>query len=178
MMLKYNICFIKRGQDILLLNRNAPSWMGCWNGIGGKLEEREEPRASMFRELYEETNIRVKEGDLHFKGIITWTVDGARFGGMYTYLAELPVSFEYETPLKTEEGILDWKAIGWILDEHNVGIASNIPHTLNPLLYDKGCYRHHCTYIQGRLARYEATPLDPRFETDEAIRESLMGAYR
>lgn len=32
--LKYTICFIKRGDEILLLNREKSSWMGSWNGVG------------------------------------------------------------------------------------------------------------------------------------------------
>lgn len=49
--LKYNICFIKQGDRILLLNREKPSWMGCWNGVGGKLEPEESPTQSMIREI-------------------------------------------------------------------------------------------------------------------------------
>lgn len=108
-MLKYNICFIKRGQEVLLLNREYPSWMGCWNGIGGKLELQETPRESMIREIEEETNIR--DYVLHFKGMVTWTSDGSNFGGMYAYVAEVLESFTYPTPIKTVEGILDWKNI-------------------------------------------------------------------
>ncbi|WJH35841.1 hypothetical protein N6H14_07935 [Paenibacillus sp. CC-CFT747] len=42
-MFRYTICFIRRGNRILLLNRNAPAWMGAWNGVGGKLEPGEAP---------------------------------------------------------------------------------------------------------------------------------------
>ncbi|MDT2194339.1 NUDIX domain-containing protein [Paenibacillus larvae] len=38
-MITYNICFIRRGDQILLLNRQKSSWMGAWNGIGGKIEQ-------------------------------------------------------------------------------------------------------------------------------------------
>ncbi|MDT2305198.1 hypothetical protein P7H21_16295 [Paenibacillus larvae] len=40
---------------------------------------------------------------------------------MYLYKACLDKSVTYETPLKTREGILDWKDITWILHPENRG---------------------------------------------------------
>lgn len=94
-MLKYNICFIKRGEEILLLNREKASWMGCWNGIGGKLDPLETPRAAMIRELEEETGIQAYS--LHFKGLVTWKGDDFDYGGMYAYIAEVPHEIERST---------------------------------------------------------------------------------
>lgn len=37
-MYQYTLCFIERGDAILLLNRQKAPWMGCWNGVGGKIE--------------------------------------------------------------------------------------------------------------------------------------------
>ncbi len=36
-MYKYTICFIRKGNKILLLNRNKKPNMGMWNGVGGKI---------------------------------------------------------------------------------------------------------------------------------------------
>ncbi|RCW50377.1 NUDIX hydrolase [Paenibacillus prosopidis] len=174
-MLKYNICFIKRGQEILLLNREYPSWMGCWNGIGGKLELHETPRESMIREIEEETNIR--DYVLHFKGIVTWTSDGSNFGGMYAYVAEVSESFEYQTPIKTVEGILDWKKIDWIMHSQNVGVASNLPETLDLMLNDSHSYDHHCVYLKGKLQEHIPTLIHPHMETDEWLREQYFQKY-
>lgn len=35
-MIKYNLCLIRQGNKILLLNRERSPWMGCWTkeGIG------------------------------------------------------------------------------------------------------------------------------------------------
>ncbi|MCK5130449.1 MAG: NUDIX domain-containing protein, partial [Clostridiales bacterium] len=46
---KYTICFIKRNDEILLLNRENDSWMGCWNGVGGRLEDGESPTECILR---------------------------------------------------------------------------------------------------------------------------------
>ena len=173
-MLKFNICFIKQGSKVLLINRERPSWMGCWNGIGGKLEEGEEPRDSAIREVYEETGI--DHVRLHFKGLITWSVDGDP-GGMYTYMAELPEGVIYPTPVKTAEGILDWKTIDWIMHPENMGIARNIPKSIRTILFDPNCYDHHCVYENGRLIRHTSTLILPSIETDLRKRDQYLRKY-
>ncbi|MBB6732937.1 NUDIX domain-containing protein [Cohnella zeiphila] len=162
-MIKYNICFIRRGDRILLLNRELPSWMGCWNGVGGKLEPGESPRDSMAREIAEETGITACR--ITYKGLVTWTSDGGRFGGMYLYLGELPDTYEYPTPIKTPEGILDWKKIDWILHPDNVGVTSNLPVFLRAVLEDPRCYDHHVAYRDGRLAEHRSVVIVPDTET-------------
>jgi 8-oxo-dGTP diphosphatase len=153
----FTICFIKRGNEILLLNREKPAWMGIWNGIGGKLGSDEDPEQGVIREVYEETGIQLEK--VSYKGVVTWTVDQEHTGGMYLYLAELPEDFSYETPRKTPEGILDWKEISWILHPKNVGVASNIPMFLNKVLEEDKIYNHQCVYEIGLLQNYHAIPL-------------------
>ncbi|GAB6926249.1 8-oxo-dGTP diphosphatase [Paenibacillus sp. JCM 10914] len=170
-MLNYNICFVKRGDQILLLNRAKAPWMGCWNGIGGKLEPGEQPRAAMVRELEEETGI--VDCSLTFKGIVTWTKNGANFGGMYLYLAEIPEHIEYETPRLTVEGILDWKSIDWILNRSNQGLAANIPESLERMMHDTDCYEHRCTYADGRLVEQHMLRISPLVETEHGMITAL-----
>ena len=172
MFIRYNICLVKRGNEILLLNREAPSWMGCWNGVGGKLAPGEQPRASMIRELQEETGII--DCDLKFKGVTTWTVDGKKTGGMYTYLAELPEDLEYPAPVKTREGILDWKTIDWILHKENRGIATGIQKSLRLILQDGACYEYRCEYKEGRLVHFSSVKIDPAVEENEVLRDALF----
>lgn len=174
-MLKYNICFIKRANEILLLNREKSSWMGCWNGIGGKLEAQESPREAMIREIEEETGIR--HYDLHFKGLVTWSGDNFDFGGMYAYIAEVPNSFEYATPKKTDEGILDWKTFEWIMDKNNVGIVSNIPITLPMMLNEAHSYDHHCIYKNENLIDIKHKEISSSIESDTSSRELYLSSY-
>lgn len=156
-MLAYTICFIKQGERILLLNRNKPALMGVWNGVGGKLEAGETPLASILREVWEETGIPLAHAEA--KGTVTWQVDGWKNGGMYLFFAELPEEFRYETPRGTEEGILDWKEIAWILHPENAGVAAHVRHFLPALLNDAVCYEHRCIFENGKLASYQAIPL-------------------
>jgi 8-oxo-dGTP diphosphatase len=156
-MLRYTICFIKQGNKILLLNREKPDWMGMWNGVGGKIEAGETPIENIKREIYEETGIEIEK--VEDKGIVTWTVDGVKTGGMHLYLAELPMTVLYETPRKTDEGILDWKEIDWILHPDNIGVAHNIPYFLPIMLREDSCYEYHCVFENGRLVEVSSNPL-------------------
>lgn len=175
-MLKYTLCLIRQGSKILLLNRERPAWMGCWNGIGGKIEEQEQPRSSMLREIQEETQIESPK--LFFKGLITWTtVEGAGFGGLYLYAAEIREDYEYATPIKTEEGILDWKEISWILHPDNQGVASNVPSCLEKVLYEPGCYNHHSIFSDNKMVTQISTKIDPRIEADERMRNDYLNRY-
>lgn len=174
-MFNYTICFLKQNNHILLLNREKPSWMGRWNGVGGKIENGETPRESVLREVQEETGIHLDH--IEFKGLVTWFADGKCGGGMYTYFAELPADFTYETPIKTPEGILDWKAVEWILHPKNVGVADIIPRSLKRLMEDTGCYEHRCYYEQEVRIRDELHEMDKRMEHEadkEVVRDWFL----
>ncbi|MCZ8514528.1 8-oxo-dGTP diphosphatase [Paenibacillus filicis] len=173
-MLKYTICFIKRGDELLLLNRERAPWMGIWNGVGGKLEPGETPDRSILREIREETGIEL--ASVRFKGLVTWLTDGSRYGGMYTYLGEVAPSFPYPTPRPTEEGLLDWKAIDWILHPSNQGVAANIPLFLPLLLNDSRCYDHFCTFTGNRITQFVSNEINPEAEHDEKLLAPLREA--
>jgi 8-oxo-dGTP diphosphatase len=143
-MLKYTIAFIKRGNEILLLNRESPSWMGSWNGVGGKLEKDETPRDCILREIREETGIVLQE--ITYKGNVTWDVDQQYYNGMYAFVAEIPETYDYITPIKTDEGILDWKKIDWILHPENTGVA-NLHYFLSDMLQGIEACDYHFVYV-------------------------------
>jgi 8-oxo-dGTP diphosphatase len=172
-MLAYTICFIRQQDRILLLNREHPSWMGAWNGVGGKIEANETPRESILREVAEETGIILD--DVQFKGIVTWDVDGQDAGGMYVYYAELPADYDYETPIKTPEGILDWKKLDWILHPENKGVACNIPLSLEKIVDSVGCFEHRCWYRNGQLVQHRFFEIA---EDVEIVRETGKGMFK
>ncbi len=141
---EYTLCFVKRGDEILLINRNKHPWFGRWNGVGGKIEIDESPRESIIREVFEETDIALQ--DVCDCGIVTWDVDGKNRGGMHIYTAQVDDNFVYVTPISKEEGIVDWKHIDWILDKRNTGIVENIPKFLPHMLNENVRYHHHCVF--------------------------------
>ncbi|WP_129688515.1 NUDIX hydrolase [Gottfriedia acidiceleris] len=145
--MKYTLCFIKRNDELLMLNRiNAPT-MGIWNGVGGKIEKGETIERSVQREIAEETGIHIELKDITYKGKVTWHEEDVDFGGMYLFLAEVSNSLTYDTPLKTDEGILDWKKIDWVIDEKNQGVGECIPYFL-PILLNNERNHHYSFYYK------------------------------
>lgn len=151
-MYAYTLGFIKRKNEILLLNRIKSPWMGSWNGVGGKINENELPLDCMMREIYEETSIIVKPDQIKAKGVLTWKNFEAIGNGLYIYLIEVEDTFNYVTPIQTEEGILDWKAIDWINNFDNQGVAENIPYFLPSVLDKDENFHFHCTF-EGRYLK-------------------------
>ncbi|HEK9098854.1 TPA: 8-oxo-dGTP diphosphatase [Bacillus pseudomycoides] len=154
-MYKHTLCFIRRNEEILMLNREYDPVKGLWNGVGGKIESGETPLESAIREIKEETDIDVKNNQIHFKGIITWEVDHTYSGGMYAYVVDVSNNFYYETPKKTTEGILDWKDVSWILSEYNYGVGKMIPHFLPKMLNEPHVLEHKCVIINNTLVEYD-----------------------
>ncbi|WP_284643677.1 NUDIX hydrolase [Paenibacillus silviterrae] len=157
-MLKYNLCFLKKGNQVLMLNRAKAPLLGIWNGVGGKLEPGETPEESMRREIREETGLEAPE-TLRFTGTVTWDVDGSYTGGMYVYVAEVPENTLRQTPLDTEEGILAWKPIDWVCDAENRGVAVHVKFFLPSMLEGGEPMEYRCAFRGERLLGVEPRPL-------------------
>ncbi|GGA80897.1 NUDIX hydrolase [Ornithinibacillus halotolerans] len=156
-MLTYTIGFIKRADEILLLNRESPSWMGSWNGVGGKIEKGETPLESITREVFEETGISLHS--MQYKGKVTWVSTSGDYNGMYAFIGELPDAYELETPIKTVEGILDWKKLDWIFHSENTGVA-NLHYYLPIMLREEDIYEHHFVYKNKQVDYFERREID------------------
>lgn len=160
--IKYTICFIRKGHEILLLNRQKSPWMGTWNGVGGKIEAGESPMDCVIREVEEETGIHAL--DVKFKGVVSWIVDNKRTGGMYVYVADID-HYEFPTPRSTREGILDWKDFAWIVHEENVGIA-NLHYYLQRIFQEDMVYDHQFVYHNREVTGFNSVPyIQSAFET-------------
>ncbi|MCQ6559295.1 NUDIX hydrolase [Paenibacillus mendelii] len=171
-MITYTICFIRQGNHVLLLNRESPSWMGCWNGVGGKIERDETPRQSMIREIVEETLLSETEYQLNYRGLVSWTVDHQQFGGMVLYSADISEDAHYSTPVKTVEGILDWKSMDWVMHPKNQGLATSIPLIMN-YLNEEAPYHHHCSYLEGKLADTSSEAITDATENLQQMNEYI-----
>ena len=145
-MYRYTLGFIKRKDEILLVNREKKPWKGSWNGVGGKLNLNETIDNCIIREIEEETGITVLPSQVEDKGYLTWNSFDAMGQGLHIFLITLPDDFHYPTPILTQEGILDWKKIEWINDFENYGVADNIPYFLPTVLSKKDRYHYHCTF--------------------------------
>ena len=104
-MIQSVLCYVTRGQDVLMLHRikkekdiNKDKWIG----IGGKLEENESPDECLLREAKEETGLTLT--DWKCRGIVTFLSD--RYEGEYMYLFTAD-SFTGEMT-DCDEGQLQW----------------------------------------------------------------------
>jgi len=148
----YTLAFLKRKDEILMLNRIKNPWQGMWNGVGGKRDPDESPLDCIIREIEEETGITVTKEQIHFRGTLSWNSDfKAASRGLYIFYIELPDDFVYETPKSTKEGILEWRKISWINDEKNLGVAYNIRFFLPTVLSDDRPYHYDCLFNKSEL---------------------------
>ncbi len=125
-----------------------------WNGVGGKMEDNETPYEGVIRETFEETGIQLH--DVTYKGnVIFKEKDEPRDSdGMYVFLADLPDEVHIDTPLSTDEGILEWKSIDWILDDDNRGVISHLQRYLLRLLKDENNLEHTFIYDNRNIVEY------------------------
>jgi len=103
-MINTSLCYITRGQEVLMLHRvkkkndiNQDKWIG----IGGKFEPEESPDRCLLREVKEETGLTLTRWKC--RGIVTFLSDQA---GEYMYLFTAD-GFEGELK-ECEEGDLQW----------------------------------------------------------------------
>lgn len=143
------LCFVKKEDKILMINRNKPPFMGMWNALGGHLEEGETSTQCAIREIYEESNVIVDNAKLI--SISTWNYDDDE---IYVYVSTLPSGFDTEAyPIKINEGIIDFKDIDWIIHEKNFGIIADLRVFLKDIKENKS-NNYHLIYDDAKLVDY------------------------
>ena len=115
------LCFVVKGDEILMINRNKPPFMGLWNAVGGHIEDGETPMQSAIREIKEESGIDVKEVEL--QSIFTWNYDDETG---YVFTAKIQDG-KYDGVIKSDgEGITTFKKIDWIINDKNYGVVEDL----------------------------------------------------
>ena len=164
-MYKYTLCFIVKNNKVLMLNRNKAPWMGCWNGLGGKLELGESPMDCIKREIQEEAPITLKDIEIIPNGIVTWNDE--KFGvdgGLYLFIAKyLNEDFDQVFPQKTREGILEIKDIEWVTNINNFGVSHNIRYFLQNSLDNEGLFEYKCTFKNNALVNVVTIKIDDNY---------------
>ena len=103
------LCYIFRGEEVLMLYRNKKTEdanRGKWIGVGGKLENGETPEQCLLREVFEETGLKLTS--YRKCGEIRFILDAWEDEITYLYTAD---GFEGEPEPKAfdcEEGRLEW----------------------------------------------------------------------
>ena len=152
--IRYTLCFLTRGADVLLLHRRRPPNQGLWNGVGGRIEPGEAPLESVLREVREETGFVLPGA--RYAGVLTWEGFETPAGGLYLFTAEAPAG---QQPGPCSEGELAWKPLPWLFTSPEV--VSNL-HVVGPLVLASNPappQGYHFVYQQGEFVHYEIRPL-------------------
>ena len=104
-MINTTLCYIKRGEDYLMLHRikkqndlNQDKWIG----VGGKFEDKESPEDCLLREVREETGLTLTS--YRYRGIVTFVSDRWPTEYMHLFTAD-----GWTGELKEcDEGVLEW----------------------------------------------------------------------
>ena len=95
----------------LLVHRNAredDDHLGKYNGLGGKMEPREDVATCMRREIREEAGIECR--DMTLRGTINWTGFGPRGEDWLGFIFRID-RFDGAPRTRNPEGDLEWHAI-------------------------------------------------------------------
>lgn len=115
------LCFVIQNDEILMINRNKPPFMGLWNAVGGHIEEGETPEQSAIREIKEESGIQVSSVEL--QSVFTWNYDDETG---YVFIAKIDDG-KFEGVIKSDsEGITAFKKIDWIINPKNYGVVEDL----------------------------------------------------
>lgn len=121
-MRKATLCFVKKGNKILVINRNKPPFVGMWNAVGGKFKEGESIEECAIREIKEESGVTVESAEVF--SVFTWNYDDETG---YATLSVLPDDYdETAFPKETEEGVVTFKDIDWIVSPENYGVIDDL----------------------------------------------------
>lgn len=145
-MKKATLCFVKKGDKILLINRCKPPFMGLWNALGGKLKEGETVTECARREIFEESGILVD--NIEIISTFTWNYDD-EVG--YATLSVLPDNFDESSFIKNfDEGVVLFRSMDWILDEKNYGVIDDLRVFIEDIK-EKRKNDYHLIYDKSKL---------------------------
>jgi len=104
-MINTTLCYIRRGEDYLMLHRvkkkndiNHDKWIG----VGGKFEDKESPEDCLLREVWEETGLTLT--GYQYRGIVTFISDQYETEFMHLFTADRWTG----TIKDCDEGVLEW----------------------------------------------------------------------
>jgi 8-oxo-dGTP diphosphatase len=123
MVIPRTLCFIRQGDDVLLLKRSPHkrAFPGLYGGIGGHLERDEDPQAGMLREIQEETGLVPNQlSRVQLRGMCHIDA-GQEVGIMLFVFTASAVSRQVKA---NEEGSLHWVPLNEV---NNLPVVDDLP---------------------------------------------------
>lgn len=133
-----SVCFVLRDDEILLLRRNHPPFLGKWDGLQGLLEFGETPAQAAIREVWEESGLTIQHCE-HRAHLQLYNLD--------TFLsisADLFVADNFSGMLQgSEEGLPEWVPLAQVQELDLVGFVHiTLPLVLTPHSFLTGTIQH------------------------------------
>jgi ADP-ribose pyrophosphatase YjhB (NUDIX family) len=97
-MILATLCYVQTGGKTLMMHRNKRPddvHLGKYNGLGGKFEPGESPEECVVREVFEESNLRIKP---RLRGVMTFP----QFAKGHDWYCFLYTASEFEGDLKDD----------------------------------------------------------------------------
>ena len=140
------------GRRVLMVHRNArpgDQHLGKYNGLGGKLEPREDALACMRREIREEAAIECT--GMQLRGTISWPGFGSKGEDWFAFVF-LVTRFTGTPPQANPEGTLEWVEVDRMLE---LPLWEGDRHFL-PLVFDADPRPFHgvMPYREGRMVSW------------------------
>jgi len=153
------------GEQVLLVHRSRPGDVhaGKWNGLGGKLEAREDVYSCLCRELAEEAGVEVTSARL--RGTVSWPGFGVGGEDWFGFIFVVD-GWTGELPDRNDDGPLAW---------HRIDALGDLPmwegdrHWL-PLVFGDGPVFHGVMpYVDGRPESWSCTAPPELSDLDVAL---------
>lgn len=106
-----NLVLIYDDEKILLGMKKRGFGEGKWNGLGGKVGEKESIKDAAIREVYEEVKVKIKNSDqVKERGIINFYFEGKDGETQEVHFFSIPSDQIIGEPRETEEMLPEWFA--------------------------------------------------------------------
>lgn len=146
---KATLCFVKKEDKILMINRFNSPFMGMWNAVGGKVKENESIEDCAVREVFEESGLKLENPKIFSK--FTWNYDDEIGYAVLFDITENSPQIDAEKFIKiSDEGIVVFRQIEWIINPKNYGVIEDLKVFIDDIKKGKSV-NYHLVYENKQL---------------------------
>lgn len=144
-----------QNNELLVVKRNKPPFVGCWNFIGGKIEPHESPTLAAIREINEEAGRHATVRDLSFRGIALWPnpFNPGRYLGMFMFHFRCRTHTRQTEQLGLlHEGVTSWIHLSLLMKSDGVRSVPNFALIASHIMNTRRAPHIVCHNVIGDIA--------------------------